>query len=74
MDLDGFLERTASGDGFGRDNSLGRAARAGGKRQPARCSSNQNKLAIAAMAKKLLHRCIGVHARDDDDCFYYYKR
>ena len=29
VDLDGFLERTASGDAFGRDNRRG--ARAGGK-------------------------------------------
>ena len=37
---------------------------AGSKRQPARCSrKTQDKFAIASMAKKLLHRCIGAHAR-----------
>jgi len=59
VELDGFLERTASGDGFRR---AGR--RAGGKRQPKRCSrKTQNRFAVASMAKKLLHRCIGVHTR-----------
>jgi len=44
--------------------TAGRAARAGGKRQPARCSrKTQNKFAIDSMAKKFLHRCIGAHAR-----------
>ena len=38
-------------------------ARAGGKRQPARCSrKTQDKFAIASMAKKLVHRCTGAHA------------
>jgi len=59
VDLDRFLKRTASGDWFHR---AGR--RAGGKRQPARCSrKTQDKFAIASMAKKLLHRCIRAHAR-----------
>jgi len=40
------------------------ADRVDGKEQPARCSrKTQDKLPIAFMAKKLLHRCIGVHAR-----------
>ena len=44
MDLDGFLERTTSGDGFGRDSSW-----AGGKRQPARCSrKTQDNFAIVS--------------------------
>ena len=39
------------------------AGRAGGKRQPARCSrKTQNKFATALMAKRLLYRCIGAHA------------
>ena len=59
VDLDGFLERTASGAWFLRDSR-----RAGGKGQPARCSrKTQDKFAIVSMAKKLLHRCIGAHAR-----------
>ena len=57
MDLDEFLQQTASGDRFGR--------RAGGKRQLALCShKTQDQFAIAFMAKeKLLHCCIGAHAR-----------
>ena len=44
--------------------TAGRATRASGKRQPARCSrKNQDKFAIAFMAKHLLHRCICAHAR-----------
>jgi len=44
--------------------TAGGAVRAGGKRQPARCSrKTQDKFAIASMAKKLLHRCICAHAR-----------
>jgi len=44
--------------------TAGGAARAGGKRQPARCScKTQDKFAIPSMAKKLLHHCIGAHAR-----------
>jgi len=63
VDLDGFLERTASGDGFGRDSSWA-GGWAGGKQQPARCSrKTQDKFAIASMAKKFLHRCMGVHSR-----------
>jgi len=59
VDLDEFLELTASGDWFRR---AGR--RAGGKRQPAWCSrKTQDKFTIAFVAKKLLHRCIGAHAR-----------
>jgi len=59
MDLDGFLERTASGDWFCRASS-----KAGGKRQPARCSrKTQDKFPIVSMAKKILHRCIGALAR-----------
>jgi len=59
VDLDGFLERTASGD------RLRRAGRkAGGKQQPARClRKTQDRFAIAFMAKKLLHRYTCVHAR-----------
>ena len=52
MDLDGFLEQTATGDGFGRDSSRARCSR-----------KTQDKFAIASMAKKLLHRCIRAHAR-----------
>jgi len=44
--------------------TAGGAARAGGKKTPARCShKTQDQFAIASMAKKLLHRCIGAHAR-----------
>ena len=44
--------------------TAGGVARAGDKQQPARCSrKTQDKFAIASMAKKLLHRCICVHAR-----------
>jgi len=44
--------------------TAGGVAKAGGKRQPARCScKTQHKFAIASMAKKLLHRCICAHAR-----------
>jgi len=40
------------------------AGRAGGKWQPAPCSSkDQNKFSIPFMAKKLLHLCIGAHAQ-----------
>jgi len=40
------------------------AGRAVGKRQPAQCSrKTQDKFAIAFMAKKLLYRWIGAHAR-----------
>jgi len=47
VDLDGFLERTASGDWFRR---AGRGA--GGKKQNVRCShKTQDKFAIAFMAK-----------------------
>jgi len=53
MDLDGF-----------RANSVERAIRAVGKRQPARCShKTQDTFAKAFMAKKLLHHCIGAHAQ-----------
>ena len=59
VDLNRFLERTALEHWFRR---TGR--RAGGKRHPARCSrKTQDKFAIASMAKKFLHRCIGAHAR-----------
>jgi len=58
VDLDGFLERSASGDWFRQDSS-----RAGSKQQPARCSrKTQDKFAILSMVKKFLHRCIGAHA------------
>ena len=44
--------------------TAGGAARAGGKQQPERCSrKTQDKVAIASMAKKLLHCCICAHAR-----------
>jgi len=47
----------------GLDETAEGAARAGGKRQPAQCSrKSQDKFAIASMAKKHLHRCIGAHA------------
>ena len=58
MDLDGFLQRTASGDRFCRDDS-----RAVGKRQPERCShKTQDRFAIVSMTKKSLHCCIGARA------------
>jgi len=58
VDLDGLLQRTASGDWFYRDS-----CRAGGKRQPQRCSrKTQDKFAIVSMATKFLHRCIDAHA------------
>ena len=38
--------------------------RAGSLQQPARClRKTQDKFAIASMAKKLLHSCIGAHTR-----------
>jgi len=45
--------------------TAGQEARAGGKRQTARSHKivTQDKFAIAFMANKLLHRCIGAHAR-----------
>jgi len=53
VDLNRFLERTASGDWFRRDSR-----RADGKQQPAWClSKTQDKFAVASMAKKLLHCC-----------------
>jgi len=59
VDLDGCLERTVSGYWFRRGSS-----RAVGKQQPTRCSRRtQDKFAIASMAKKFLHCCIGAHAR-----------
>jgi len=63
MDLDEFLERTASGDGFGRDSSWA-GGWAVGKRQPAQFSrKTQDKFAIASMAKKFLYCCMGAHAQ-----------
>jgi len=57
VDLDGFLERIASGDGFGRDSK--RVGKSGSKQQPARCAcKTQDKVAMAPMAKKFLHCCI----------------
>jgi len=62
VNLDGFLERTVSATGL--VETAGGAVRAGGKRQPARCShKTQDKFAIASMATKFLHRCMGAHAR-----------
>jgi len=61
VDLDGFLERTTSGDGFGRDRNWadGRTAN-----QPIQCSrKTQEKFAIDSMTKNFLHRCMGAHAR-----------
>jgi len=53
-------EQRRATEGVGR----GRAGRrVGGKRQPAQCScKTQDKFAIVSM-QKLLHRCIGAHAR-----------
>jgi len=52
VDLDGFFRWATDFVG-----TAGRAARAGGKRQPARCSrKTQDKVAPASMAKKLLRR------------------
>jgi len=48
VDLDEFLERTASGDWFRRDSS-----RAGDKRQPARCSRKTH--AYATVQRLLCH-------------------
>jgi len=63
--LDGFLEQTASGDGFGRDS------RGGGKSgwQTTACTmlcNTRDKFAIASMAKKFEHRCMGAHTVMDD--------
>jgi len=56
MDLDGFLERRIVGKRAG--------VRAGSKQLPARCSrKNQDKFAVASMAKMLLHSWIGAHTR-----------
>jgi len=58
---DFLSEQRRATEGVGRDRA---GRRAGGKRQPARCSrKTQDKFAIASMAKKLLHRCIIAHAR-----------
>jgi len=76
VDLDGFLKRAGRRQEGGRQERAlecagrradGRRAggrRAGGRRQPAQCSrKTQDKFAIASMTKKLLHCCIGEHAR-----------
>jgi len=63
VDLDGFLERKASGDGFGRDSSWADGW-VGGKRRTSRCSrKTQEKFATAFMAKAFLLHCLGAHAR-----------
>jgi len=76
VDLDGFLKRACNGLPAGGLQEGGRRAggqrragppagcrRAGGKRQPARCSrKTQDKFAIASMTRKLLHCCISAHA------------
>ena len=60
MDLDGFLKKLAGRRAAGST----KGQEGGRKRQPARCSrKTQDKFAIASMAKKLLYRCIGAHAR-----------
>ena len=57
VDLDGFQERTASGDWLRPD-----CRRVGGERQCERWSrKTPDKFAIASMATKLLHHCIGMH-------------
>jgi len=62
VDLDNFLSEQRWAMGL---VEIARgAARAGGKLQPARCSrKTQDKFALASMAKKLLHHCMGAHAR-----------
>jgi len=67
VDLDEVIERTAYRNGWQEgsqlDKGVTKGQEGGKKRQPARCSrKTQNKFAIASMAKKLLHRCIGAHA------------
>ena len=67
MDMDEFLKRTASGNGPAEGQpARRRGRRAGGNdREIARCSrKTQDKFAIASMARKLLHRCTGAHARE----------
>jgi len=69
VDLDGFLKKLA-----GRRAACSTKGQEGGrKRQSARCSrKTQDKFAIASMAKKLLHRCIGAHARVVEIYIYMY--
>jgi len=58
VDLDGFLERKASGDGFSRDSSW-----AGGNNSLHDARARPKIVRNSFMAKKLLHRCICAHAR-----------
>jgi len=74
VDLDGFLWRTSVWQ-RARRRAAGstKAQEDGQKRQSARCScKTQDKFAIASMAKKLLHRCIGAHARVVEMYIYIY--
>jgi len=57
VDLDEFFFFLKQHQTTGLVETVGRAARTGGKRQPAWC------FAIASMAHKLLHGCTGAHAR-----------
>ena len=62
MDWDGFLELKASGDRIGRDSRMG--GKSGRQTTASKIlRKTQDKLAIASMAKKFLHSCIGAHAR-----------
>ena len=65
MDSDGFLERTASGDGYARDSSW-----AGGKGQPARCSrKTQDKFATVLWQRSF---CSDAYARMHERiCIFY---
>ena len=64
MDLIGFLKRTCLATGQQKGGRLAKGQEGGRKRQPARCSRmTQDKFAIASMARKMLHRCTGAHAR-----------
>ena len=64
MDLDEFLSEQVGQWASRRAAVLTKGQEGGRKRQPARCSrKTQDKFAIASMARKLLRRCTGVHAR-----------
>jgi len=64
VDLDGFLSEQVGQRASRRAAGSTKGQEGGRKRQPARCSrKTQDKFAIASMARKLLHRCTGAHAR-----------
>jgi len=68
VDFDGFLKRTASSNG----PAGGWPARRRGRRAGWCSHKTQDKFAIESMTKKLLHQCIGAHARVVDIHIYIY--